>query len=192
MIHETIITTMNGDGSVHIAPMGIRESGEELVIAPFRPSTTLENLQRAGQAVVNFTDDVRVFAGCLTGRVQWPLRPAHAVAGFYLESALVHAEVASTRMEDDPVRPRFFCRRRHIVAHGQFRGFNRAQSAVIEAAILVSRLDRLPAERIDREMNYLRSAVEKTAGERERTAWQWLVEEIARRRAEPARRAMPS
>jgi hypothetical protein len=192
MIRETIVTTLNDDGSVHVAPMGVHEAGEELVIAPFRPSTTLENLRRSGQAIVNATDDVRVFAGCLTGHVRWPTQPASVVQGRYLEAALVHEEVEAVRVEDDPVRPRFFCRRLKIEQHGPFRGFNRAQAAIIEAAILLSRVDRLPAERIDREMKYLSIAVEKTAGEREQTAWRWILEELARRRAEPPRRIMPS
>ena len=50
---------------------------------------------------------------------------------------------------------------------------------MIEAAILVSRLHMLPAEKIDLEMDYLRIAVEKTAGPREQEAWQWLVDRIA-------------
>jgi len=49
---------------------------------------------------------------------------------------------------------------------------------VIEAAILVSRLDRLPAQKIDDEMRYLAIAVDKTAGPVEREAWSWLTERI--------------
>ncbi len=66
------------DGA-QIAPMGIRRRGELVVIAPFRPSTTLDNLLGFGCAVVNYTDDVRVFAGCLTGRYDWPLVEAERV-----------------------------------------------------------------------------------------------------------------
>ena len=36
-----------------------------------------------------------------------------------------------------------------------FRGFNRAQAAVVEAAILVSRLHMLPPDKIEREIGYL-------------------------------------
>ena len=70
-----------------------------------------------------------------------------------------------------------------------FRGFNRAQAAVVEAAILVSRLHMLPAEKIDREMAYLAIAIDKTAGPAEREAWSWLVERIEQFRSgerEPA------
>ena len=65
------------------------------------------------------------------------------------------------------------------MAHRSFLGFNRAQAAVIEGAILISRLERLPREKIDREMAYLAIAIEKTAGPLEREAWQWLEERLA-------------
>lgn len=57
----------------------------------------------------------------------------------------------------------------------RFAGFNRAQAAVIEGAILVSRLSMLPREKVEGEMQYLGVAVQKTAGPREREAWSWLV-----------------
>jgi hypothetical protein len=65
-----------------------------------------------------------------------------------------------------------------ISQHAPFRGFNRAQAAVIEAAILVSRLNMLPRERIDRELAILQSAVEKTAGSVELEAWSWLKDKV--------------
>ena len=83
------------------------------------------------------------------------------------------------RWDDDDLRPRIYCRELARETHAAFQGFNRAQAAVIEAAILVSRLHLLPPEKIDREMEYLRIAIEKTAGPREREAWQWLVERVA-------------
>jgi len=76
MILETIVTTMSADGAVHIAPFGITQEESGPVIAPFRPSRTLDNLRENPFAVANYTDDVRVFAGCLTGRRAWSTRPA--------------------------------------------------------------------------------------------------------------------
>ena len=57
-------------------------------------------------------------------------------------------------------------------------GFNRAQAAVVEAAILVSRLHMLPEQKIRSELEYLGIAIKKTAGEKERTAWKWLMEKV--------------
>ncbi len=174
MIRESIITTLSRSGEPHIVPMGVIWRESTPILAPFHPSRTLENLREHPYAVINHTDDVRVFAGGVTGRREWPVRPAQAIRGVILESALSHQEVAIARIEEDPVRPRFHCRVVHEASHAAFRGFNRAQAAVIEAAILVSRLDLLPLEKIQREMAYLAIAVEKTAGTIEREAWAWL------------------
>jgi hypothetical protein len=57
-------------------------------------------------------------------------------------------------------------------------GFNRAKSAVLELAILVSRLHMLPPEKVDAEIKYLEIAIEKTAGNEEREAWNWLIDKV--------------
>src|SRR6185312_16986829 len=93
MIRECIVITQSRAGAVHIAPIGLIEEGEHLVIAPFRPSTTLDNLQANPHAVANYTDDVLVFAGCLTGRRDWPTRPAAKIPVAHLGAALAHAEL---------------------------------------------------------------------------------------------------
>ena len=178
MIRETIITTINADGSVHIAPMGIREEDGLVVIAPFKPSTTLDNILRNRSAVVNMTDDVRIFAGCLTGRYDWPTLAVEGIEGYRLEQALSHMELQVTRFEEDEVRPSFYCSILARVNHRPFTGFNRAQSAVLEAAILVSRLHMLPRTKIEEEIRYLEIAVEKTAGPDESQAWEWLMQRV--------------
>ena len=45
-IRESIVTTLNADGSAHVAPLGVIVEAPHLVIAPFHPSTTLDNLRR--------------------------------------------------------------------------------------------------------------------------------------------------
>src|SRR5436305_10211633 len=110
MIRETMLTTMSGDGRVHIAPMGIIADGDGWIVAPFRPSTTLDNLRAVPFAVANYTDDVRVFAGCLTGRRDWPTTAAASVPVPRLAGAPAHAELAVSRITEDTQRPRFHCR----------------------------------------------------------------------------------
>ena len=178
MIRECIVTTISGEGRVHIAPLGLIEDGGGWIIAPFRPSTTLDNLRATPFAVANFTDDVLVFAGCLTGTKDWPVRSATHVPGAVLDGALAHAELEVVDVEEDELRPRFYTRVVYEASHAPFKGFNRAQAAVIEAAILTSRLHMLPREKIERELAYLQIAVEKTAGPREHEAWRLLVEKI--------------
>jgi hypothetical protein len=184
LIYETIITSLDADDQPYIAPFGIREGNGLIVMAPFRPSISLENILLHRCAVMNLTDDVRVFAGTLTGRRDWPSRPADKVHGAVLDSALAHRELELLEVREDAQRPELVFKVVHEVQHLPFRGFNRAQAAVIELAVLVSRLHMLPIEKIDEEMAYLNVAIEKTAGEREIQAWQWLVERVENFKAE--------
>ncbi len=179
MIREVIVTTVDPEGQVHIAPFGLTEQGEFWVVAPFRPSKSLDNLLAVPVAVANYTDDVRIFAGCLTGRRDWPLVPIADCPVPRLAAALSHAELAVERMEDDPQRPRFFCRVQKIEQHAPFRGLNRAKAAVLELCILVSRLSMLPREKIEHDIDYLETAIEKTAGPEEREAWDWLLHKVS-------------
>lgn len=182
LIFEAILTSATSDGTTHIAPLGFRREGEFVVLAPFHPSRTLDNLRASGLAALSHTDDARVFAGCLTGRRDWPLMPCERIACGRLESALSHIELEVARIEEDPLRPRFLCRELLARNHAPFPGHNRAQAAVIEACILVSRLNMLPADKVQREMDYLAIAIDKTAGPRELEAWGWLREKIAAHR----------
>jgi len=184
MIFETIVTTATPDGRPHIAPMGVRYEGTSAILSPFRPSVTLDNIVATRAAVLNFTTDVRIFAGCVTHcATDWPTVAATRVATVRLAESLGHTELELEHIEDDAERPVLRMKAVHHEQHALFAGFNRAQAAVIEGAVLVSRLFMLPAEKVDREMAYLQIAIDKTAGERERTAWSWLVAAIARHRA---------
>lgn len=188
MILETIIITQDLLGNVHVTPFGIQIQEDMIVISPYKPSTTLENILSTGVAVMNLTDDVRMFASALTGRkacdtVQSNLVPASKVVGFRLSNTLAHQELKLVKVEDDAVRPKLYMQTVHYEHHRPFAGFNRAQAAVIELAVLVSRLHRLPMEKITQEMAYLQNAIDKTAGPRELEAWGWLVEAVENHRA---------
>jgi uncharacterized protein len=178
MIRETIVSTVNRSGQVHFAPLGIIAEDDGWIIAPFYPSTTLNNLRSVPFAVANFTDDVRIFAGCLTGRGAWPATASEEIVVPRLEAALSHAELAVSHITEDEQRPRFHCRVLRTVGHAPFKGFNRAQAAVIEAAILVSRLKMLPRDKVEREIAYLQTAVSKTSSLDEEEAWLWLIDAI--------------
>lgn len=175
MIREIILTTVSADGTPHIAPMGVHVVADRVQILPFKPSVTLDNLLATGQAVINCVDDVRIFAGCVTGQRDWPLTASVYVRPPRLSCSLSHAELECIHTEDDAVRPTLDCRILHEAQHRAFRGFNRAQHAVLEAAILVSRLNRLPRDKVETELAYLAIGLEKTAGPQEREAWDGLM-----------------
>jgi hypothetical protein len=187
MIYETIVTTADRDGRPHIAPMGVRFEEGFAILAPFRPSVTLDNIVATQSAVINTTTDVRVFAGCVTGiQRDWPTVAATQVQSVRLADTLAHTELRLSELRDDETRPVLRMACVHRETHAPFPGFNRAQAAVVEGAILVSRLFMLPPEKVDSEIAYLRIAIDKTAGDAERTAWNWLLQAIEQHRAKPS------
>jgi hypothetical protein len=177
-ILETVVATRNADASWHVAPYGLIRDGDGWILAPFRPSPAIDNMRRHPFAVASGPTDVRVIAGHVTGRRDWPMLPADTVEGVRLADCSAHMELEAVDFTDDETRPRFRCRVVHEAAHQPFAGFNRAQAAVLEAAILSTRLHMLPRDKIETELKYLDIAIGKTAGEAEREAWTWIVEKI--------------
>lgn len=177
-ILETIVTTLNADGSAHLVPFGLIEEGEHYIVAPFRPSPTIANLERHPFLAAAAPIDIRVIAGCVTGRRGWATCPCERIEGVRLAEAFAHMELAVEEVVADEVRPRFRCRIVHQGLHHSFLGYNRAQAAVLEAAILSTRLHMLSPDKIRTEMDYLRIAITKTAGDAELEAWQWIEEKI--------------
>jgi hypothetical protein len=180
-IDEIILITECEDGSPHIAPFGIRERDGLILIAPFKPSTSLTNMLAGRPVTLNTTDDVRVFAGALTGRRSWPVSKQDDA--IVLSSALSYQRLKLVKVEDDEVRPNLYFEVLKQSNLKPFRGYNRAQAAVIELCVLVSRLNRLPIEKIEAEMSYLQIAIDKTAGEQEFEAWTWLLEAVENHKA---------
>ena len=183
MIHEVIVTTINNDGDVHIAPMGIKfiqcENQECIQISPFKPSQTLDNLLNTKKATVNFIDDVKVFAGIVTGRKKdWDLSPhsENNVAHLSGTNSYMNLEVSS-HIEDE-IRPKIICNILSTQNLKPFMGFNRAQFSVIELAVLSTRLGMIDDGKIKREYEYLKIGMDKTGGDREKLAWSWIEDKI--------------
>ena len=178
-IHEVIITTCDRDCNHHIAPMGINIIDNKVIIKPFKPSKTLDNLRESKCAIVNFIDDVRVFAGIVTGmKREWDLEKVSDNKVMRLKDANAHFTLQVRVETDDEVRPEISCEIIDKKTYKPFLGFNRAQFSVIEAAVLVSRLGRLPMKKIHEEIEYLKIGLDKTAGNIELEAWSWIEEKI--------------
>jgi len=168
MILEAIVTTTNEDGSTNISPMGptVPSGGsgaiEEFQLRPFDTSRTFANLKRTRCGVLHVTDDVMLFA--MTAIGQQPddldLIDAESVDGKIPRMNLNCSTVRQGKLRD-------------------FWGFNRAKHAVLEAAILATRLDFLPKQEIEDSMNRLKVIVEKTAGEKEAAAMDLIGRYIA-------------
>jgi hypothetical protein len=169
-IVETVTTTINPDGTVNCAAMGVEWGDETIVIKPYLPTRTLRNLQATGAAVVNLTDDILLFTQAALGDPRPPTRPAAAVDGAVLADACSWREVTVEAIDASGPRARVTTRVARRGIEREFLGFNRACHAVLEASILASRARWLPAAEIGPELDRLQVLVDKTAGPREREA----------------------
>ena len=79
VIREAIVSTIDGLGVAHLAPIGLIEDGAGWIIAPFRPSKTGDNLAATPFAAASYTEDAAIFAGLITGRHDWPLVAAEKI-----------------------------------------------------------------------------------------------------------------
>jgi uncharacterized protein len=174
LIIETVVTTINPDGSVNCGAMGVEWDTERIAIKPYRGTRTLRNLRATGAAVVNLTDDILLFSQAALGDPHPPTRPAASVDGAVLEDACSWREVRVEAIDDGAERARVST----IVVDGgtgrEFLGFNRACHAVLEASILASRARMHPAEEIRAELERLQVLVDKTGGARERQAMAYV------------------
>jgi hypothetical protein len=178
MIVETVTTSINPDGTVNCAAMGVEWGDEALVIKPYRATRTLRNLERSGAAVVHLTDDILLFCEAALDDPHPPTLPASAVEGAVLADACSWREVAVESIDAAGPRARVAAR---VVGRGTGRecvGFNRAAGAVLEASILASRARRLPAAEIRADLARLAVAVDKTAGPRERAAMDLVLAHV--------------
>ena len=178
LLLEGIVTTLNEDGSPHISPMGpIVDVGiTQLLLRPYRTSTTYQNLKRSGEGVLHVTDDVELIARAALGALpNTPsMFPAKAVRGQVLADACRWYEFRVDSLDDSDERTEIHgtvVERGHI---REFFGFNRAKHAVIEAAILATRLDWLDADDVQVEFERLAVIVEKTGGVPEHSAFDFL------------------
>lgn len=189
MIIETIITTLDEQGRVNIAPMGVDWGDDVLVIKPFLETTTFRNVSATRAAVVNLTDDVLIFAHTAIGTATFPTHPALRVKGVVLDAACSWREIEVIAIDATPPRSRIETRVVHHGTQREFLGFNRARNAVLEAAILSTRTHLLPADEILGDFKRLQVIVDKTAGPREREAMALLTDYVREKLSAPASRA---
>ena len=187
LILEGIMTSLSThpvDGSmesrVNIAPMGpiVDEAMTRLVFRPFVTSTTYQNLKATGQGVFHVTDDALLVARAAIGSVvvdeQVSVRPAQKVMGLVLTGACRYYEVEVERLDDREERTRIEAR---VVARGRLRdffGFNRAKHAVLEAAILTTRLHLIGPDQVRVRLDQLQISVDKTGSADEHRAMELL------------------
>ena len=175
---EGIVTSTNDDGTTNISPMGplVDKSFERLLLRPFQSSTTYANLKRTGVGVLHVTDDVELLARAAVGTLDPPppMIPLAAIDGQILADACRWYAFRVDAIDDTRERTEIVA---SVVDRGSLReffGFNRAKHAVIEAAIVATRLEFLPVNDVHDEFARLAVIVKKTAGQQERQAFAFL------------------
>ena len=155
-------------------------------LRPFQASKTYANLIATGKAVIHVTDDVELFAQAavddvgddslgelvrpIGGGQWWVLNDCHRWFAVTVESVTSdgpRCDMQCRVVESEIVRPFF--------------GFNRAKHAVIEAAILATRTHLLSRDLIESELERLQPLIDKTAGQAEHSAFEFLRKTIHER-----------
>jgi hypothetical protein len=179
---EGIVTTLDRDGAPHIAPMGPIVDAEFNwpLLRPFRTSNTFANLRRSGQGVLHVTDDVELLARAAVGRLDQAPRlvRAEAIEGVILADACRWYAFRVESLDDQQERTQIVAR---VIDRGRIRdffGFNRAKHAVVEAAILATRIHLFDPNQIHDDFARLALLVEKTGSRQERRAFSFLQQYV--------------
>lgn len=184
MIIEGLVTSTNPDGSIRLAPMGPRmaEDSRSFLLRPFPTSITGRNLLRTREGVFHITDDVGLLARAAVGKADLPdTFPAREIDGAVLAGCCRWLEFRIDAIDTTGERLHLSAT---VVHEGRLRemgGFNRARHAVLEAAILATRLHILSLDEIRADMERLAVVVEKTAGIAQREAWAFIAGYIRER-----------
>jgi hypothetical protein len=185
MIIEGLMTTTNLDDTPNVSPMGPRVAAEEgtdwtrLVVRPFQTSTTYANLKRTGRGVFHVTDDVEMIAAGAIGRLATPPLRRTEAGLLILEGACRWYALEVACLDDSQERTTIEMRVTEQSTQREFFGLNRAKHAVVEAAILATRLHLIERADIDRQLAALRPLIEKTGGSAEHRAFAMVADYIS-------------
>lgn len=181
MILETLVSTCDAAERPNLAPMGpiVDDDWEcqpgnipQFTLRPFDGSTTSANLRTTGRAVIHFSSDAGLFADAVMNRLSadrlaellMPTRRGFPPRMIRCERYFVVELVDRDAPVDEIGRRRLRCRVVESDVVDPPRPLNRAAAAVIEAAILSTRLHLLSADHVREEIERLSVAVDKTGG----------------------------
>jgi hypothetical protein len=175
VILEGIVTTTNEDGSTNISPMGpdIEDPVHTFQLRPFTSSTTYRNLLRDREGVLHVIDDVLLLAQAAIGQLdpRPELVATTAVRGHILKNCCRWYAFRVVEIEDHEPRASMRCQVVDTGNRRNFFGFNRAKHAIVELAILATRVHLLPRAEIVHEFDRWEPVVLKTGGPREQEAF---------------------
>ena len=181
-IIEGLLITLNEDRTVNLSPMGARFSTDKqmVLLRPFKTSRSYRNLAREAEAVFHVTDDAALIARAALNDVSVlpPMTPINETELCYLSDACRWHYLRLQSHDISDMRASFDMRVAKYGVIRDFIGFNRAKNALVEAAILASRVGILPDDQIRNHMEILQPAVEKTGDISEHEAFLYLKSRI--------------
>jgi beta-RFAP synthase len=193
MILEGIVTTLDRNNGLNVAPMGpiVDAAFTSLLLRPFRTSRTYQNLKERPCGVFHVVDDVLLLARAAIGELRElpETFPAERVTGRVLSAACRWFEFEIDACDDAQERTEMRARVVHAGRLRDFFGFNRAKHAVLEAAILATRVHLIAPEKVHEEFERLQVIVQKTAGPGEREAFELLEQYVGAAAAKGNRNA---
>jgi hypothetical protein len=185
MIVEGILTSLDEHGVLNVAPMGPIIEGDfrSLLLRPFQPSRSYRNLAATRRGVFHVVDEVDLIARIVTEELDLvpETEPAIRIDGRILKNCCRWFELEIESIDSRSARSEMTAR---VVHRGEIRpffGFNRARHAVIETAILATRLHLIPHAQIVSAMEFLEPAVRKTGEIAELQAFERLQKFITER-----------
>jgi uncharacterized protein len=182
LIIEGLLTTTTASGAPHVAPMGpvVNVELTDWTLRPFVSSTTFKLLRAHPTAVFHVIDDVLPVVQAALGMQVEAEFEQHASGNWIMADCCHWFQL---QVVDWDVSSERSVAKAKVIERGvkrPFWGWNRAKHAVLEATILATRLHLADRHAIADDLATLKRAVEKTAGEREWTAWNLVQEFIDR------------
>lgn len=185
---------------INIAPMGpiVDDAMTTLILRPFTSSTTYRNLKATGQGVFHVTDDALLIARGAIGKIaaRWndaardqaagrddsrvAVNHAQHIRGVVLADACRYFEFEVVALDDSQDRTHIEAKVVYAATQREFFGFNRAKHAILEAAILATRLHLTGTAPVLAEFDKLQLAIDKTGAEAEHQAMKELREFVER------------
>ncbi len=169
----------------NLAPMGpiVTPGFERFTFRPFKTSSTYKNLKATGQGAFHITDDACLIARAAISKLSVArdvkVQRASVIQGLILADACRAYELKVESIDDAEDRTTIIARSVHVTRLRDFWGFNRARHAILEAAILATRLHLTGSEPVLAEYAKLQTAIDKTGSQAEHDTLAMLKAHVA-------------